>query len=77
MLFIHEICNRVMYFLKGLLLAQGIWDNQNVDKSGNDIDEYDFGRQSIRPFQNRRTRGRESPRKMRAEDDDWELPMDY
>lgn len=62
-------------------ITKGIWDARNVDKSGDDIDDYyDFGRQNVRPFQNRNSknsRGRRFPRKMRVADDDWELPMDY
>jgi len=61
-------------------LYQGIWDTQNVDKSGTDIDDYyDFERQRIGSFQrrsSRNSRGRKFPRKMRVHDD-WELPMDY
>lgn len=61
-------------------VTKGIWHNSNVDKSGDEMEEYyDFGRQRGRSAYSQNSRnlkGRRFPRKRVAEDD-WELPMDY
>lgn len=61
-------------------ITKGVWDTHKVEP-GVDIDEYyDYGGRSNRSFQSRTSQSSRSgnfPRKMRVEDDDRKLPMDY